>query len=47
MTPEFGGHHLFSPEDKIFYVDQEFYLKFADMKLERSFFSTFVIFIFH
>ena len=47
MTPEFGGHHFFGPEDQIFYVDQESYLKFAHMNLERSFFSTFVIFIFH
>ena len=47
MSPEFGGHHFFGPEDQIFYVDQESYLKFAHMNLERSFFSTFVIFIFH
>ena len=30
MTPEFGGHHFFGPEDQIFYVDQESYLKFSD-----------------
>ena len=47
MSPRFGGYHFFGPEDKIFYVDQESYLKFADMNLERLIFSTFVIFIFH
>ena len=47
MSPEFGGHHFFGPEDQIFNVDQESYLKFVDMNLERSSFSTFVIFIFH
>ena len=47
LSPEFGGHHFFGPEDQKFYVDQEFYLKFAHMNLESSFFSTFVFFIFH
>ena len=47
MSSEFGGHHFFGPEDQIIYVDQESYLKFAHMNLETSFFSTFVIFIFH
>ena len=47
MSSEFGGHHFFGPDDKIFYVDQVFYLKFANLNLESSFFSTFVIFIFH
>ena len=46
MTPEFGGHHFFGPEDQIFYVDQESYLKFAHMNLERSFFFNFCDFHF-
>ena len=39
MSSEFGGHHFFGPDDKIFYVGQVFYLKFANMNLESSFFQ--------
>ena len=46
MSSEFGGHHFFGPEDEIFYVEQEFYLKVADMNLEISFFFNFFDFHF-
>ena len=48
VKSEFGGQHFFGPDDEIFYVlDQVFYLKFANLNLESSFYLIFVILIFH